>query len=208
MLIFKYLKYYFKFYMCKKAFNKMNKHNFTSLVSYPQDPKYLEKIKIGNYTYGEINVSMTLNENEMLLIGNLCSIGPRTKFILGSEHHYDTLTTYPFNSYFFNKKETITKGAIIIGHDVWIGENVTILSGVTIGQGAIIGAGSVVAKDIPPYSICYGNPVIIAKKRFSDKVIEKLLKIDFSIINSDFIFKNKELLTKKIDEKDLNIFLK
>jgi len=186
----------------------MNKHNFTNLVSYPQDPKFLEKIKIGNYTYGEINVTMTLNENEMLLIGSLCSIGPRTKFILGSEHHYDTLTTYPFNSYFFNKKETITKGAIVIGNDVWIGDNVTILSGVTIGQGAVIGAGSVVAKDIPPYSICYGNPVIVAKKRFSDKVIEKLMKIDFSIINSDFILKNKDLLNKRIDEKDLNIFFK
>lgn len=39
-----------------------------------------------------------------------------------------------------------------------IGVNVTILSHVTIGEGALIGAGSVVTKDIPPYTLAYGNP--------------------------------------------------
>ena len=39
-----------------------------------------------------------------------------------------------------------------------IGVNVTILSHVTIGEGALIGAGSVVTRDIPPYTLAYGNP--------------------------------------------------
>jgi acetyltransferase-like isoleucine patch superfamily enzyme len=39
-----------------------------------------------------------------------------------------------------------------------IGVNVTILPYVTIGEGALIGAGSVVTKDIPAFSVAYGNP--------------------------------------------------
>ena len=39
-----------------------------------------------------------------------------------------------------------------------VGVNATLLSHITIGEGALIGAGSVVTKDIPAYSIAYGNP--------------------------------------------------
>jgi acetyltransferase-like isoleucine patch superfamily enzyme len=39
-----------------------------------------------------------------------------------------------------------------------IGVNVTLLPHVTIGEGALIGAGSVVTKDIPAFSVAYGNP--------------------------------------------------
>ncbi len=39
-----------------------------------------------------------------------------------------------------------------------IGANATIVAGVTIGKYALIGAGSVVTRDIPAYSVWYGNP--------------------------------------------------
>lgn len=39
-----------------------------------------------------------------------------------------------------------------------IGVNVTILPGVTIGEYALVGAGSVVTKDVPAYTVAYGNP--------------------------------------------------
>ena len=66
------------------------------------------------------------------------------------------------------------KGDTIVGNDVWIGENATILPGVHIGDGAIIGANSVVSKDIPPYSICVGNPCVVKKYRFDDEMIQLL----------------------------------
>lgn len=47
---------------------------------------------------------------------------------------------------------------VVIEDDVWIGGRVTILPGVHIGKGAVIGAGSVVTKDIPPFTLAYGNP--------------------------------------------------
>lgn len=47
---------------------------------------------------------------------------------------------------------------VIVESDVWIGRNVTLLSGVHIGRGCTIGACSVVTKDMPPYTVCVGNP--------------------------------------------------
>ncbi len=39
-----------------------------------------------------------------------------------------------------------------------IGVNATLLPHVTIGEGAVIGAGSVVTRDVPPFTLAYGNP--------------------------------------------------
>lgn len=39
-----------------------------------------------------------------------------------------------------------------------VGANSTILAGIIIGSNALIGAGSVVTKNIPPFTVWYGNP--------------------------------------------------
>ena len=49
------------------------------------------------------------------------------------------------------QKTIIKKGASI-------GANSTIIAGHTIGEYAFIGAGSVITKDVPPYTVWYGNP--------------------------------------------------
>lgn len=41
---------------------------------------------------------------------------------------------------------------------VSLGANSTILGNITIGEYAFLGAGSVVTKNIPPYTLWYGNP--------------------------------------------------
>lgn len=66
---------------------------------------------------------------------------------------------------------------IVIGSDVWIGRNAVLLGDITIGDGAIIGAHAVVAKDIPPFAVVVGNPVVIKRYRFTPDQIEKMLKI-------------------------------
>lgn len=48
-------------------------------------------------------------------------------------------------------KTFIKKGASI-------GANATIIAGITIGEYAMIGAGSLVNKNIPPFTLWYGNP--------------------------------------------------
>ena len=52
----------------------------------------------------------------------------------------------------YELKETLLKTGCSIG------ANSTIVAGHTIGEYAFVGAGSVVTKDIPPYTVWYGNP--------------------------------------------------
>lgn len=60
-----------------------------------------------------------------------------------------------------------------------IGAGSTIICGVTIGEYAMVGAGSVVAKDVPAFSLVYGNP---AKLRsfvcYCGKKLEKVIEED------------------------------
>ena len=60
---------------------------------------------------------------------------------------------------------------------MWLGHGCTILSGANIGDGAIIGAKSVVRGRVPPYTIVMGNPAMIVRSRFDEKIINKLLAI-------------------------------
>lgn len=46
----------------------------------------------------------------------------------------------------------------IIQEGASVGANSTIIGGVTIGQYSLIGAGSVITKNIPPFTLWYGNP--------------------------------------------------
>ena len=50
----------------------------------------------------------------------------------------------------------ITKTLVKKGASV--GANATIICGTVIGEYAMIGAGAVVTKDVPPYTLVYGNP--------------------------------------------------
>jgi acetyltransferase-like isoleucine patch superfamily enzyme len=50
-----------------------------------------------------------------------------------------------------------------IGKNCFIGAHAIIMPGVTIGDQCIVGAGSVVVHDVPPHSVCAGNPAKVIK---------------------------------------------
>ena len=66
---------------------------------------------------------------------------------------------------------------VTIGSDVWTGHNVNVMPGVNVGDGAIIAAGAVVTKDVPPFAIVAGVPAEVKRLRFSEAVIERLLRV-------------------------------
>lgn len=103
-------------------------------------------------------------------IGNYTCIAS-TAAIGGMEHSY----WYPSISPVLSNK-CIFGNETKIGSDVWIGAHVCVRQGVTIGDGAVIGAGSVVTHDIPAYTIAYGIPAKVMKKRFNCDVKEQLVK--------------------------------
>ena len=154
---------------------------------------------VGRFTYGykELLKDFPL----AISIGRYCSINTSARIV--NNHAIDCISTHPFidhpkfmnwEEYIERKKVLNTYGTyfsnvgyddspirnnnpIVIGNDVWIGANVIILPGVKIGDGAVLAAGAVITKDVHPYEIVGGVPAKLIRKRFSDYIIEKLLKI-------------------------------
>ena len=149
---------------------------------YTRDKSAYAKYEIGEWTYGSPTV-WDFSDGGTLRCGRFCSIAAGVTILLGGEHRYDWVTTYPFNvlcegAHSF-KGHPKSKGPVTIGNDVWIGHGVTILSGVTIADGAVVGAGSVVADNVPPYSIVAGNPARLIKYRFTPDRIAALIDIQW-----------------------------
>lgn len=166
----------------KKIFPKKPEEN-KKFDFYTKDVLKRDDCIIGDYTYGKPEI-LEWGENKKLYIGKYCSIASKVKIFLGGNHRIDWITTYPFNiiNDDFPNAINITghpasKGDVVIGNDVWIGYGATILSGITIGDGAVIGAYTLVSKNVEPYTIVVGNPMVVVRKRFDEEVINKLLKL-------------------------------
>jgi virginiamycin A acetyltransferase len=188
----------------ENKWRSLNEHNSTFLQWIPKDETFFERVKVGKKTYGPIKAIFSNNSFESLEIGHYCSIGSGTIFMMGSEHSYSCISTFPFKVKILGHKfEADTKGPIIVNDDVWIGENALILSGVTIGKGAVIAAGSVVVKDIPSYAIAGGNPARIIKYRFPETVISYLKSVDFSKLDESKIKNNIDILYKVLNDENV-----
>lgn len=187
-----------KWHIFIRQWRKKNKHNDTI----PADFFNVECACVGNYTYGAINVQHYGNENR-LVIGSFCSIGPNVTFLLKDDHSLECISTYPYKVKCLNiaTNEAISKGDIIVDDDVWIGYGATIMSGVHIGQGAIVAAGAVVTKDVPPYAIVGGVPAKVIKYRFEPELIKELLKIDYSKLTKEKVEKHIDDLYAELKDK-------
>lgn len=192
------LRYYIKLYKFKKEWLRRNKYNDTTAACL----FHADYVHVGRGTYGALRVHQS-NFQAHLYIGNYCSIAGESIFILNSEHKTDTISTYPFKVKVTGVAcEAGTKGDIHIGDDVWIGERAMVMSGVTVGQGAIIAAGAVVTKDVPPYAIVGGIPAKVIKYRFSQELIDELLKVDYSKLSKESIREHIADLYRPLEDVD------
>lgn len=187
------------------TWRKCNAHNFTTAANCFK----IDAVSVGKGTYGNLFVVTRDYQDVKLSIGNWCSIADGVKFLLSGNHQYDIVSTYPYELLQLNDRNAgiaVAKGDICVGDDVWIGANAIICSGVCIGQGAIIAAGAIVTKDVAPYSIVGGNPARIIKYRFTEKVRNRLAKINLEVFFTKAKSKNAlsllhvELSDNNIDE--------
>lgn len=171
----------FKDRLRQKEWRRRNAHNLTTMGNmFP-----LDLVTVGNFSYGSI-VANFFNNEERLKIGHFVSIAAGVTFLIGADHRYSTISTFPIDTLIAKTGtyvDPVKKGDIEIGNDVWIGTNALIMGGVKIENGAIIAAGSIVTKDVPAYAIVGGCPAKIIKYRFPDNMIVELLKIDWGKID-------------------------
>ncbi len=147
-------------------------------------------------------------------IGRYCSIAASAMLAPGC-HPADWLSSSFFlGDLKLNEVADCTTGAtsrthrtVQIGNDVWIGANAVVMDGVTIGDGAIVAAGAVVTKDVPPYAIVGGIPAKVIKYRFSESLIERLLKARWWRYSPEVLrplgVSNPELVVSAIEEGTL-----
>lgn len=149
----------------------------------------------------------------MLTIGRHCSIS-KNVLLGGGRHPVEYLTTGMIpgveneRTYYSDSEEAFaandTSKFTRIGCDVWIGANVSVLSGYSVGTGACVGAGAVVTEDVPPYAIVVGNPARIVRYRFSEKIIESLLRTRWWTLRPEMIknlpFKDIERCADVLEE--------
>ena len=162
----------------------------------------LEMLDVGKATYGNLNIKV-YDKKAKIKIGNYCSIADNVVFLVGGEHDYKRISTFPFQSLIYKQKtKKNEKNDIVVDDDVWIGFRSTILSGVHIGQGAIVAAGSVVTKDVPPYAIVGGVPAKVLKYRFSHELIAELLKVDYGKLTEAMVREHIDDLYSKLETKE------
>lgn len=167
---------------------------------FPNNIFNIDTVTAGNYSYGELNV-VSFNDKTKLKIGNYVSIAQNVVFLLDVEHNTDHISTFPFRVKVLNsvKDEAHSKGDIVIEDDVWIGYGATIVSGVHIGKGAVIAAGAVVTKDVPAYEMWGGVPAKLIKRRFSDEIINEVVKFDFSALTEEKVIEMEDMLYAPVD---------
>jgi virginiamycin A acetyltransferase len=169
-------------------------------------------ISIGDFTYAHMEhlegervlrslIPYSFGDKQ-LIIGKYCSIGFGTQFISPyANHQMHSFTTYPFWHIFSDKinikpwiEDADSKGNTIVENDVWLGRECMIMPGVHIGNGAVIAARTVVSQNVPPYAIVAGNPGRIIRFRFSEEIIQELLRIQWWNWNIDQITRYHSVL--------------
>ena len=191
-----------------------NSFSANSRTIYPQVYKSKNgkiTLSLGKKSY--IRAGGEFEGDGKITLGNFCSFAKNIFFSLGQNgtHNYRNVsTTSRLNSNYSHghlswsvpAEFSTWKGycEIRIGNDVWIGRGCNLKctnpnKPLIIGDGAVIASDSVVVKNVPPYAIAGGNPAKIIKFRFSEDVIESLLRIkwwdwDIDKIHDNFKYFN------------------
>ena len=153
-------------------------------------------------------------------VGKYCAIATKNYFDFERtlDHNYRSVSSYALkrSDWAVPQNYYLPKGVtkITIGNDVWIGRRCIFKSinpnkTLVIGDGAVIAADSVVVKNVPPYAIVGGNPAKIIKFRFSEDVIESLLRIkwwDWSLdkIHDNFKYFNDVEKFISLNDKEIS----
>lgn len=159
-----------------------------------RDSRFGKFVKIGARTtvieteFGDYSYAVNDCEIVYATIGKFVSIGALVG-INPADHPFERAAQAHFTYRSWQYFEDVPDEAeeferrrarrVTIGPDAWIGRAAIVLPGRSIGAGAIVGAGAVVTKDVAPYTIVAGNPARPIRRRFSEDVAERLMRLSW-----------------------------
>jgi acetyltransferase-like isoleucine patch superfamily enzyme len=107
------------------------------------------KIQIGeNSTFGNGLYMVCMGNKNEITIGENCMFADNIDLWNTDSHAIKNSDGQIINS----------SKPVNIGKNVWIGKNSTILKGTHVGDGVVVGMNSTITKNLPPYTLCIGNP--------------------------------------------------
>lgn len=89
-------------------------------------------------------------------VGDFAGIAAGVRLLTGTEEIEGGLTNPTVPAEF----RKVRRGRTVVGAHALVFTNSVVLPGVTIGEGAIVAAGSVVHRDLAPWGIYAGNPLV------------------------------------------------
>ena len=115
----------------------------------------------------------------ILHLGDGVTIGPQTEiynYALVSIGSMSVVSQYSYlctgTHDYMHPHMPLIWAPIHIGSQCWIAAGVFVSPGVTIGCGTVVGARSVVTHDLPPWSVCAGNPCKVLKPRVINPIAD------------------------------------
>jgi acetyltransferase-like isoleucine patch superfamily enzyme len=117
-------------------------------------------------------------------IGDFAGVSPGCHIITGSEEIHGVLTNPTVPEAF----RSVRRGRVSIGPHALIFAGAIILPGVTVGEGAVVSAGAVVHRDLDPWSIYAGMPLVCVGTRDKaaiEAAAERLVEVETEAVNGD-----------------------
>ena len=103
-------------------------------------------------------------------IGDFAGIGAGVRIITGTDLVDGSGLTNPTVP---PELRAVQRGKVVIGAHAVIFTNTVVLPNVTIGAGAVVAAGSVVHKDLKPWMIYAGHPLVAIGERPKDQILKR-----------------------------------
>ena len=115
-------------------------------------------------------------------IGDFAGVSPGCQIITGSEEIHGGLTNPTVPEAF----RSVRRGRVTIGPHALSCAGAILLPGVTVGEGAVVSAGAVVHRDLAPWSIYAGFPLVCVgtrNKTAIEAAVKQLVEAEAAVMN-------------------------
>jgi galactoside O-acetyltransferase len=133
-----------------------------------------EGIAVGRHVH--LAAASSISGGGRCVLGDFAGIGVGVRLVTGTEVVDGAGLTNPTvpSSY-----RAVQRGSVVIGAHAVIFTNSVVLPSVLVGEGAVVAAGSVVHRDLKPWGVYAGNPLVQIGTRPAERILalaEQLLR--------------------------------